>query len=203
MRFSTIPAINPLPSPRLRRGLILRQIGDGTYLPVVSPGRPTTVSPRRHPIYRAAAETSEACLIAYLERREQMLAYDEVTVEEWRKLRLRMAAAEAARLEQRRIAEEEAMERAATRARLEASEAKLRAEKAKEDRRLSRQERREYNARVKAVGPLRKDPMQWKPKELEPQDDPLRSTAQPEAWADESPPFPVIPQPSWLPDPVW
>ena len=126
-----------------------------------------------------------------------MLAYDEITVEEWRKLRLRMAAAKAARLERQRIAEEEALARAATRARTEALEAKLRAEKAKDDRRLSRQQRREYDARVKAVGHLHKDPMQWKPK-----DDPLRSTAQPEGWIDESPPA-VIPQPSWLSNTVW
>ncbi len=49
--MSALPAISAPPSPRaLPRGYCLRQIGDGSYLPIIDPARPSTPSPRRAPL---------------------------------------------------------------------------------------------------------------------------------------------------------
>ena len=49
--------VSPRPSPRnISLGIILKQIGDGSLLSLSSPARPSTVSPRRAPLFGGEAQ---------------------------------------------------------------------------------------------------------------------------------------------------
>ena len=108
---------------------------------------------------------------------------------------------EAERRERDRTDAEAAAKRADLLARIAAKDAEMRAQERKDARRLARLKRREYRERVKAVGPLVKDPFAWMPKA----DRQAISGETPEGALEqkglqEGLLLPSIPQPSWLPE---
>ena len=94
-KLSPMPSLSPPPQSArvLARGIMLKQIGDGSYLPLASPARPTTTSPRRTPLLGGEAQRaihSDRCR----------------AIERCDTARRLLFKAELAREEQRRVAEE-------------------------------------------------------------------------------------------------
>lgn len=202
LRFSALPQLSPRsacgsPRPRMPRGIVLRQIGDGTYLPMQQLGRPWTTSDIRHPLLHAAAPDNEICLEEILSRKLCMKVYDGTTSKLAIEVRLRMEAAEAARRERQRLLNEKNAARAELLRRIADKDARMLAQEKKEARRLKREARRAYLARCREVGDTTKrDPFAWMPKkeESDQQDD-----GSPQVDVQERV---SIPQPVWLNRPI-
>ena len=167
-------------------------------MPIPQPNRPTTSSPRRHPLERAVAPDNEICLADVLAKKQQVQAFNAITMQKLVEERIRLELIAAARRERQRLLDEKNAARAELLRRIADKDARMLAQEKKEARRLKREARKAYKARVKEVGDTTKhDPFAWMPKAQRQQEE--------EAQTKEEEPEEekvVVPQPIWLDHPI-